>query len=43
MRQSSNRRRIERSDFGVTAARPYVGDMPDLALEVELVRKQAGP
>ncbi|WP_068874907.1 MULTISPECIES: YceI family protein [unclassified Phenylobacterium] len=35
--------RIKRSDFGVTAARPFVGDMLDLAFEVEFVRKQAGP
>lgn len=39
----SGRGRIKRSDFGVTAARPFVGDMLDLAFEVEFVRKQAGP
>lgn len=39
----SGRGRIKRSDFGVTAGRPFVGDMLDLAFEVEFVRKQAGP
>jgi len=39
----SGRGRIKRSDFGVTAARPFVGDLLDLAFEVEFVRKQAGP
>lgn len=35
----SGRGRVKRSDFGVTAARPFVGDMLDLAFEVEFVRK----
>lgn len=39
----SGRGRIKRSDFGVTAGRPFVGDMLDLAFEVEFVREQAGP
>lgn len=35
----SGRGRVKRSDFGLTAARPFVGDMLDLAFEVEFVRK----
>ena len=35
----SGRGRVKRSEFGVTAARPFVGDMLDLAFEVEFVRK----
>lgn len=31
--------RIKRSEFGVTAARPFVGDVLDLTFEVEFVRK----
>lgn len=31
--------RIKRSDFGVTAARPFAGDMVDLEFEVEFVKK----
>jgi len=30
---------IKRSDFGVTAARPFAGDMIDLLFEVEFVKK----
>lgn len=35
----SGRGRIKRSEFGVTAARPFVGDVLDLTFEVEFVRK----
>ncbi|MBU1375087.1 MAG: YceI family protein [Alphaproteobacteria bacterium] len=35
----SGRGRVKRSEFGVTAARPFVGDMLDLAFEVEFARK----
>jgi polyisoprenoid-binding protein YceI len=31
--------KIKRSDFGVTAARPFAGDTVDLSFEVEFVRK----
>ena len=35
----SGRGRVKRSEFGMTAARPFVGDMLDLTFEVEFVRK----
>lgn len=31
--------KIKRSEFGVTAARPFAGDMVDLVFEVEFVKK----
>ncbi|WP_293682833.1 YceI family protein [uncultured Phenylobacterium sp.] len=35
----SGRGQIKRSEFGVTAARPFAGDMVDLEFEVEFVKK----
>lgn len=35
----SGRGRVKRSEFGVTAARPFVGDMLDLTFEVEFVKQ----
>jgi polyisoprenoid-binding protein YceI len=32
--------RIRRSDFGVTAARPFAGDLVDLVFDVEFVQKR---
>ena len=31
--------KIKRSEFGVTAARPFAGDTVDLVFEVEFVKK----
>ena len=35
----SGQGKIKRSEFGVTAARPFAGDVVDLAFEVEFVKK----